>query len=99
MGMTKSLRYSGCLVADLHRLLFRGGCFIYPANSSERNGKLRLLYEAYPAAHIIETAGGFSRHCDSTDSILDIAYPNDIHQKTPVILMSNSEKVIYDTLL
>jgi fructose-1,6-bisphosphatase I len=98
MMWTKSLRYSGCLVADLHRLLFRGGCFIYPENKDERYGKLRLLYEAYPAAHILECAGGFSRHNESTQSILDIPFPDDIHQKTPVILMGNSEKEIYDAL-
>ena len=97
MMWTKNLRYSGCLVADLHRLLFRGGCFIYPENNKDRYGKIRLLYEAYPAAHIIETAGGFSRFDDTTASILDIRL-NDIHQKTPIILMSNSEKEIYDSL-
>jgi fructose-1,6-bisphosphatase I len=95
---TKSLRYSGCLVADLHRLLFRGGCFIYPENRDDRYGKLRLLYEAYPAAHILECAGGFSRYNESETSILDIPFPEDIHQKTPVILMGNSEKEIYDAL-
>ena len=97
--MTKSLRYSGCLVADLHRLLFRGGCFIYPGNSEARNGKLRLLYEAYPAAYIIETATGYSRHDNSKESILDIPFPTDIHCKTPVILMGKSECLLYDTLL
>lgn len=53
-----SARYVGSAVADVHRTLLYGGCFLYPATASAPSGKLRLLYESNPIALILETAGG-----------------------------------------
>jgi len=55
-----------------------------------------LLYEAYPFAHIFETAGGIAT--DGTTNILDIPYPEKLHQKTPVILSSKTEYDIFSKL-
>jgi fructose-1,6-bisphosphatase I len=53
-----SSRYVGSLVADVHRTLLRGGIFLYPGDSRNPSGKLRLVYEANPLAMIAEQAGG-----------------------------------------
>ena len=92
-----NLRYSGCLVADLNLLLIKGGCFCYPGNDKNINGKIRLLYEGYPAAFIVETAGGFSRYNDTISSLLTQPLLN-IHQQSSIFLMSNWEKNLYDYL-
>jgi len=80
-----SSRYVGSLVADFHRTLLYGGIFMYPAENTSPNGKLRLLYEAAPLAFIAEQAGGLGS--DGHQSILDIK-PNRLHQRTPVYLGS-----------
>ena len=97
LSQHSSLRYSGCLVADLNLLLFKGGCFCYPGNDININGKIRLLYEAYPSAFIIETACGFSRYNGTPKSILSLPLIN-IHQQTPIFLMTDWEKNLYDYL-
>ena len=84
-----STRWVGSLVADAHRTLIKGGFFAYPANEKNKDGKIRLLYEAYPFAHIFEVAGGFGSNGE--EQLLDIPFPKNIHQKTPIILSSNSE--------
>ncbi|MEM7468793.1 MAG: class 1 fructose-bisphosphatase [Pseudomonadota bacterium] len=81
-----SSRYSGAMVADVHRVLMKGGIFLYPATEKAPNGKLRLMYEANPMAMIIKEAGGGSS--TGEESILDIE-PKELHQRTPVILGSN----------
>src|SRR5581483_8396304 len=53
-----SLRYTGALVADLHRSLIEGGLYFYPADPDHPEGKLRLLYECAPLGYIMEKAGG-----------------------------------------
>ena len=80
-----SSRYIGSMVADVHRTLLYGGIFMYPADASSPNGKLRLLYEAAPMAFICEQAGG--RGSDGTRNILDIE-PEELHQRTPVYIGS-----------
>ena len=80
-----SSRYIGSLVADLHRTLLHGGIFMYPADSSSPNGKLRLLYEAAPLAFITEQAGG--RASDGQRRIMDIE-PSGLHQRTPLYMGS-----------
>ena len=82
-------RWVGSLVADAHRTLIKGGFFAYPGNHKNNDGKIRLLYEAYPFAHIFETAGGFSSN--GSECILDLPYPNNLHQKTPIISSSKYE--------
>jgi len=95
LSNSSSLRYSGCLVADLNLILIKGGCFCYPSNDKNINGKIRLLYEGYPAAYIIETAGGFSRYNDTISSLLTQPLIN-IHQQSSIFLMSQWEKNLYD---
>lgn len=85
-----STRWVGSLVADAHRTLLKGGFFAYPANTSNKEGKIRLLYEAYPFAHIFKIAGGVSSN-GLVDNILDIPFPKNIHQRTPIILSSSDE--------
>merc|ERR1712096_89764 len=50
-------RYIGSMVADVHRTLLYGGVFMYPADAKNKNGKLRLVYEAAPMAFLVEQAG------------------------------------------
>ncbi len=80
-----SLRYVGTAVADVHRTLFYGGIFMYPANRTAPHGKLRLIYEVNPLAKIITEAGG--RASDGYRDVLQIT-PVDIHQRTPVFMGS-----------
>ncbi|MHC4428003.1 MAG: class 1 fructose-bisphosphatase [Planctomycetota bacterium] len=83
-----SSRYVGTMVADIHRILVQGGVFLYPATAKNREGKLRLMYEANPMAMIVEQAGG--KASDGHGRILDIE-PNDLHQTTPVVMGSSAE--------
>lgn len=85
IGKAYSARYIGSLVADFHRNLLKGGIFLYPANKSAPQGKLRLVYEANPMALIIEQAGG--KATNGSQRILDI-YPDDLHQRVPLIIGS-----------
>lgn len=78
-----SLRYVGSLVADFHRNLLTGGVFLYPKDSSNPAGKLRLMYEANPLGFIAEQAGGAASSGDGR--ILDIC-PENPHQRTPLII-------------
>jgi fructose-1,6-bisphosphatase I len=74
------LRYTGSMVADIHRNLLKGGIFLYPATAYHPKGKLRLVYECNPFAFILEMAGG--RATDGDRNILDIE-PVSLHQRTP----------------
>ncbi len=78
-------RYVGCMVADVHRTLLKGGIFMYPADEKNPNGKLRLLYEANPMAFLIEQAGGMAS--TGRQRILEVV-PESLHQRVPVILGS-----------
>jgi fructose-1,6-bisphosphatase I len=78
-----SSRYTGALVADFHRILLKGGVFFYPSTVHNPNGKLRLVYEAFPLAFIAEQAGG--KAFDGVRSIMTIV-PSKIHQRTPLII-------------
>jgi len=84
-----SCRYVGALVADAHRILLKGGVFLYPPTAKAPQGKLRLMYEANPIAMLIEQAGGKAL-AGPDMPILSIA-PKDIKQRTPVILGSTAE--------
>jgi len=83
-----SSRYSGAMVADVHRILVGGGVFLYPPTGAHPEGKLRLMYEANPMAMLIEQAGG--KAFAGTQRLLDIE-PTDIHQRTSVVLGSPDE--------
>jgi len=83
-----SARYVGSMVADVHRTLLYGGIFMYPADKKSKNGKLRILYEGFPMAYIVETAGG--KATTGREDILDII-PTSIHMRTPIILGSKDD--------
>ncbi|UJW85616.1 class 1 fructose-bisphosphatase [Devosia sp. SL43] len=89
-GKRHNMRWVGSMVADIHRILMRGGIFMYPLDSEtvSKGGRLRLLYEANPMALLIEAAGGKST--TGTQRILDVV-PTGIHQRVPVILGSAEE--------
>jgi len=84
----KNSRYIGSLVADFHRNLISGGIFLYPADTRNPNGKLRLLYEASPMAFIAEQAEGSAT--DGLNRILDIV-PQSLHQRTPLVIGSRED--------
>ena len=87
----KKNRWSGCMVADFHRILLNGGVYMYPASHDNLNGKIRLLYEILPFSFIIENCNGKSYN-HSVSSLLDIPIDiNNLHQKEPVILSSKKE--------
>ncbi|MGD0502476.1 MAG: class 1 fructose-bisphosphatase [Steroidobacteraceae bacterium] len=79
-----SSRYAGAMVADVHRILLKGGVFFYPPTEKAPQGKLRLMYEANPMAMIIEQAGGKTM-AGPGRRIMEVE-PTAIHQRTPVIL-------------
>jgi len=86
-GRPYSHRYIGSMVGDLHRTLIKGGIFMYPADKSSPNGKLRLQYECNPMAFIVEAAGGKAMCC--TRNILDIV-PTELHQRTAIFIGSRN---------
>ncbi|SFV35627.1 fructose-1,6-bisphosphatase I [Devosia crocina] len=89
-GKRYNMRWVGSMVADIHRILMRGGIFLYPLDSEtvSKGGRLRLLYEANPMSWLVEGAGGLST--TGHQSILDVE-PTGIHQRVPVILGSTEE--------
>jgi fructose-1,6-bisphosphatase I len=76
-------RYVGSMVADMHRTLLYGGIFLYPG------GKLRLLYECFPMALLVEACGG--KASNGKTRILDLK-AKDIHDRSPIYL-GNAEEV------
>jgi fructose-1,6-bisphosphatase I len=87
-GRPYSVRYSGCLVADVHRILLSGGIYLYPGELDKPEGKLRLLYEANPMAWVVEQAGG--KASTGTMRILDVEAKH-IHQRVPLIIGSAND--------
>jgi fructose-1,6-bisphosphatase I len=85
-----NMRWVAAMVADVHRILTRGGVFMYPRDSREpsKPGKLRLMYEANPMSFLVEQAGGAST--DGHQRILDIQ-PEGLHQRVAVFLGSKEE--------
>ena len=92
-----SARYVGSMVADVHRTLLYGGIFMYPKDKKSPNGKLRLLYECFPMAYIMEQAGGRAITSDGT-RILDIL-PDKIHARSGIILGGSGNVEEYVDLL
>jgi fructose-1,6-bisphosphatase I len=88
-----SLRYTGALVADLHRCLVEGGLYFYPPDPGHRQGKLRLLYECAPLAFIVENAGGAATN--GVQRILDVQ-GDSIHQRSPLAIGSKEDVELYD---
>ncbi|MDH4237700.1 MAG: class 1 fructose-bisphosphatase, partial [Nitrospira sp.] len=87
-GRPYSARYSGCLVADVHRLLLGGGIYLYPGEIDKPEGKLRLLYEANPLAFVVEQAGG--KASTGTSRILEVEAKK-LHQRVPLIIGSRHD--------
>ncbi|UNU72805.1 class 1 fructose-bisphosphatase [Moraxella nasovis] len=85
-----NMRWVAAMIADVHRILMRGGVFMYPFDTKieGKAGKLRLMYEANPMSFIIEQAGGAST--DAVGRIMDIT-PTHIHQRVPVVLGARQE--------
>ncbi|KAG0338255.1 Fructose-1,6-bisphosphatase [Podila horticola] len=83
-----SARYVGSMVADVHRTMLYGGIFCYPADSKSKNGKLRILYECFPMAFLVEQAGG--RATTGRKRMLDVQ-PETIHARSPIFLGSTED--------
>lgn len=89
-GKNFNMRWVAAMVADVHRILCRGGIFMYPWDKREphKPGKLRLMYEANPMSWLIEQAGGMATN--GRQRILEIQ-PTELHQRVSVILGSKNE--------
>jgi len=89
-GKDFNMRWVASMVADVHRILTRGGVFLYPWDQREpdKPGKLRLMYEANPMGFLVEQAGGLAT--DGRERILDIQ-PHKLHQRVSVVLGSKNE--------
>ena len=89
-GKDYNMRWVASMVAEVHRILIRGGIFTYPQDQRDpsKPGKLRLMYEANPMSLLIEQAGGVATN--TKDNILDIQ-PNQLHQRVAVVLGSKEE--------
>ena len=89
-GKDFNMRWIASMVADVHRILTRGGIFLYPWDKREpdKPGKLRLMYEANPMAWLVEQAGGAASN--TQQRILDVP-PTSLHQRISVVLGSKNE--------
>jgi len=87
-GKDFNMRWVASMVADVYRVLSRGGIFMYPRDAKNKDGRLRLMYEANPMAFIVEQAGGSAT--DGRTPILDIQ-PQKLHQRIAVVLGSKNE--------
>ena len=89
-GKDFNMRWVASMVADVHRILTRGGIFSYPLDSkcAAKGGKLRLMYEANPMSLLVEQAGGAAS--TGRQRMLDVQ-PTGLHMRVPVFLGSKSE--------
>ena len=89
-GKNFNMRWVASMVADVHRILSRGGIFMYPMDSKiqKQGGKLRLMYEANPMSFIVEQAGGAAS--TGRERIMEVQ-PERLHQRVPVIMGSKNE--------
>jgi fructose-1,6-bisphosphatase I len=89
-GKDFNMRWVGSMVADVHRILCRGGVFMYPwdAREPDKPGKLRLMYEANPMAFLIEQAGGAATN--GRQRLMDLM-PTKLHERVAVVLGSKNE--------
>ncbi|MDQ9094064.1 class 1 fructose-bisphosphatase [Pseudoalteromonas haloplanktis] len=93
-----SMRWNAAMVGDIHRVISRGGLFLYPqdSRSGNENGKIRLLYEANPLALLVENSGGQASSLGQP--ILDIQ-PSSLHQRVPVAIGSKEQVEYYNKFL
>lgn len=89
-GRDFNMRWVGSMVADVHRLITRGGIFMYPRDKRDpsKPGRLRLLYEANPMSFVVEQAGGLAS--TGCQRIMEV-HPEALHQRVPVVLGSRNE--------
>ena len=89
-GRDFNMRWIASMVAEVHRILMRGGVFMYPKDTKDptKPGRLRLMYEANPISMLIEQAGGASS--TGRGRLMELA-PDQLHQRVPVILGSRNE--------
>jgi len=87
-GKDFNMRWIASMVADVYRILTRGGVFMYPRDDKSKSGRLRLMYEANPMSFIVEQAGGAST--DGRTRLLDLK-PEGLHQRVAVVLGSKNE--------
>jgi fructose-1,6-bisphosphatase len=89
-GRDFNMRWIASMVAEVHRILIRGGVFMYPKDTKDprKPGRLRLMYEANPIAMLVEQAGGLAT--TGNERVLDLM-PTDLHQRVPLILGSRKE--------
>ncbi|WP_345947768.1 MULTISPECIES: class 1 fructose-bisphosphatase [unclassified Mucilaginibacter] len=80
-------RYTGSMVADIHRTLIKGGIFMYPMTAQAPKGKLRLIYECNPIAFIVEQAGG--KATNGYERILELDV-TELHQRSAIVIGSSS---------
>ena len=95
-GRPYSTRYSGSMVADVHRILLEGGIYLYPADvgkAGRPTGKLRVLYECHPLAFVVEQAGGHST--TGFQRVLDVV-PESLHARIPFAIGSATEVELYE---
>jgi len=83
-----NMRWVASMVAEVHRILVRGGVFMYSSDAKAKMGKLRLMYEANPMSFIVEQAGGGST--TGVQRVLEVN-PTGIHQRVPIMLGSKNE--------
>ena len=87
-GRPYAARYSGCLVADVHRILLKGGVYLYPGEVKKPEGKLRLMYEAAPLTFIVEQAGGLG---STGMERINAIQPKSLHQRVPLFIGSRDD--------
>ena len=97
-------RWCGAMVADAHQVLMRGGTFIYPINDNNPNGKIRLLYEAIPFAHIFELLGGCAVDMNNKDILAKLPYirlqrSSMIHNEISVFLSTSHTTIELNDIL
>ena len=98
----RSVRWMCCMVADVHRPLLQGGCFLYPECRKYPKGRLRLVYEAMPLAYLWERCNPLGRAvCNlKGDSILDLPFPKkNVHTRVGVIFLGETEAKYFDEVL
>jgi fructose-1,6-bisphosphatase I/sedoheptulose-1,7-bisphosphatase/fructose-1,6-bisphosphatase I len=83
------------MVADVHRILMRGGIYLYPCDHKQpiKAGRLRLMYEANPMSMLVEQANGKST--TGRNAIMDVV-PDHVHQRVPVIMGSKAEVALVE---
>ena len=95
-GRPYAARYTGCLVADVHRIFLKGGIYLYPGEVRKPEGKLRLMYEAAPLSFVAEQAGGLGS--TGVERISGI-HPKTPHQCVPLIIGSREDVEVAEQLL